>query len=70
MEQQNYTLNLLFEVDNVEINEFMNQKIQKLQQGALGIYKLNELNLIVLKLGNWQYSLSKDLPVMTQQKAK
>lgn len=38
-----------------------------MKNGAMGIYELKEYNLIVLRLNDWQYSLSKEIPVMTQQ---
>lgn len=67
MEQKNYELHLLFEIVNSEIHKIENGKFTLLNKGALGIYELKEMNLIVLKLNDWQYSLNKENPVMSQQ---
>ena len=39
--------------------------MQLVTKCSLGIYELKEYNLMVFRMGEWQYSINKDIPVMT-----
>ncbi|EAR94289.3 senescence-associated protein (macronuclear) [Tetrahymena thermophila SB210] len=66
MEQQ-YQMQLVFEIPNCTLYDINGSQYSVIDKGALAIYELKSHQLIVLKLGSWQYSLQKDIPVMAQQ---
>jgi hypothetical protein len=59
-------LSLIFEIKEVELFEVKNGISVSLQKGNLGVYELPEMNLYVLAIRDWRYSLSKNVPVMLQ----
>ena len=66
MEGKNYELHLLFEIKNVELYDYaQNYQVKLVGRGALGVYELTDLNMIVLRINDWQYSLNSSIPVMT-----
>ncbi|KAL4481801.1 hypothetical protein ABPG74_007890 [Tetrahymena malaccensis] len=66
MEQQ-YQMQLVFEIPNCTLYDINGSQYSVIDKGALAIYELKSHQLVVLKLGSWQYSLQKDIPVMAQQ---
>ncbi|EGR31150.1 hypothetical protein IMG5_116800, partial [Ichthyophthirius multifiliis] len=54
----------LFEISSCTLTHTQNNQKQSEKKGILAIYHLEKLNLYVLKLQEFQYSLSKQIPVM------
>ncbi|EAR84658.3 senescence-associated protein (macronuclear) [Tetrahymena thermophila SB210] len=59
-----YRMELVFEIADSILYNIQNNSLSIIDQAPLAIYVLRQYNLVVLKLGQWQYSLSQDLPVM------
>jgi len=64
-------MQLIFEMGDCTLYDISSPgKLKLINSGTLAIYELPSHNLVVLKLADWQYSLSKDVPVMAQQEGK
>lgn len=66
MQSNSFNLHLVFEIPNTQLFDIKKNQMTIIKEGALGIYELKEYNLMVLRLDDWQYSLNKQIPVMTQ----
>ncbi|KAL4436432.1 hypothetical protein ABPG74_002998 [Tetrahymena malaccensis] len=65
-----YRMELVFEIAECILYNIQNNSLTIINQGPLAIYILRQYHLVVLKLGQWQYSLSQDLPVVFLESQK
>ncbi|CAG9312462.1 unnamed protein product [Blepharisma stoltei] len=68
MEEENVQAELLLSVQNTEIYSIVGDQKRLFTTGELRLYRLSDQNLYLLTVGDFRYSLSKEIPVMKGDK--
>jgi hypothetical protein len=63
--EPNYDLSLVLVIDNVELFEIKNGGMTLMDRGQLQVYEIPAINIYMIRLNEFKYSLSKELPIMT-----